>query len=151
MASRKAAAAADSQKKRKRDKAEDVVRLKKRKGQAGEEETAASSVSSGKKSGGAARNSKLAQPTARAIADQKTTWKLSEPMGGAMADIDPVFSNDEEYAVTHDPYWLKLGLLCGLKVYRFVLTLYLLPDTSSSPTTPPSRSIRPQIRSWSAG
>lgn len=94
MPSRKAAAEADSQKKRKRDKAEDVVRLKKRKGQTEEDEVA---PSPGKKTNGTSRNNQLAQPNARAIAGQKTTWKLSEPMGGAMADIDPVFSNDEEY------------------------------------------------------
>jgi hypothetical protein len=99
MPSRKAAVAADSQKKRKRDKAEEVVRLKKRKGQTDEEEMAESPK---KKNGGAGHNSQLAQPTTRAIADQKTTWKLSEPMGGAMADIDPVFSTDEEYVVVND-------------------------------------------------
>ncbi|ERS99709.1 NET1-associated nuclear protein 1 (U3 small nucleolar RNA-associated protein 17) [Sporothrix schenckii 1099-18] len=96
MAPRKAAGAADSEKKRKRDKAEDVVRLKKRKGQPQEEATVPSSE---KKSGGPGRSSQLAHPSTRAIANQRTTWKLSEPMGGAMADIDPVFSTDEEHLI----------------------------------------------------
>lgn len=115
MPSRKAAAAADSQKKRKRDKAEDVVRLKKRKGQTEEEDVA---PSPGKKANGTGRNNQLAQPNARAIADQKTTWKLSEPMGGAMTDIDPVFSNDEEYVNICPFYWL-LRVFFVIQTYPF--------------------------------
>ncbi|CAK7215506.1 NET1-associated nuclear protein 1 [Sporothrix curviconia] len=93
MPSKKAAAAADSQKKRKRDKAEDVARLKKRRGQAAGEETAAEAPQTNGSAG------QLAQPKSRAIADRPTTWTLSEPMGGSMSNIDPIFTPDEEHII----------------------------------------------------
>ncbi|CAK7228242.1 NET1-associated nuclear protein 1 [Sporothrix bragantina] len=93
MPSKKAAAAADSQKKRKRDKAEDVARLKKRRGQADEEETSADVPQTNGSTG------QLTEPKSRAIADRPTTWKLSEPMGGSMSDIDPIFTLDEEHII----------------------------------------------------
>ncbi|CAK7273663.1 NET1-associated nuclear protein 1 [Sporothrix epigloea] len=87
-----AAAAADSQKKRKREKAEDVSRLKKRRGQA-DEEAPVDETPRTKGSG------QLVQPESRAIANRPTTWKLSEPMGGCMSDIDPIFTPDEEHII----------------------------------------------------
>ncbi|CAK7197368.1 NET1-associated nuclear protein 1 [Sporothrix eucalyptigena] len=100
MPSRKAAAAADSQKKRKRDKAEDIARLKKRRGQADDEETAESTPQTNATAGHSGKTpSQLAQPKLRAIADRPTTWKLSEPMGGSMSDIDPIFTADEEHLI----------------------------------------------------
>lgn len=92
-----AAAAADSQKKRKREKAEDASRLKKRRGQA-DEEAPADETPRTKGSLG-----QLVQPESRAIANRSTTWKISEPMGGCMSEIDPIFTPDEESVLLRCP------------------------------------------------
>lgn len=98
MPSRKAAsAAADSLKKRKREKVEDAGRSRKRKPQEGEEEAAAAAAAAASPASKKANAVVKAAP--RAKADRTTTWKLSEPMGGAMTDIDPIFSADEEHII----------------------------------------------------
>ncbi|EPE10095.1 sporulation protein [Ophiostoma piceae UAMH 11346] len=102
MPSRKAAsAAADSLKKRKREKVEDAGRSRKRKPQEGEEAQDASPAKTegAAKKGANGANGAVVKAAPRAKADRSTTWKVSEPMGGAMTDIDPIFSADEEHIV----------------------------------------------------
>lgn len=89
MTSRKAASAeADAQKKRKREKIEDAGRSKKRKPQDDKDETTAMVV---KQLGEVSK----AAETRRG--GRSGSWKLSEPMGGCMSDIDPIFTADEGY------------------------------------------------------
>ena len=143
MASRKAAsAAADSLKKRKREKVEDAGRSRKRKPQDGEEAQAPSPAKTEgtAKKGASGANGAVVKAAPRAKADRSTTWKVSEPMGGAMTDIDPIFSADEEYV-------MAACIIC-LVLHELLLTEL---DISSSSTITPSRSTPPQIRCWNAG
>ena len=42
---------------------------------------------------------------------QSPGWVLSEPIGGRLLDIDPVFSFDEQSV--HQLHWSNISLICG--------------------------------------
>ncbi len=94
MVTRRAAAAeADSEKKRKRGKIEDAGRSKKRRPQENgkDEKEAHDQLKPTAENGGVLTASKKA-PAPRPA----STWTLSEPMGGTMAAIDPIYTTDEQ-------------------------------------------------------
>ena len=42
-----------------------------------------------------------AEPPFKVSAYEDRSWRIAEPIGGRMLDVDPIFSSDEEYAIAY--------------------------------------------------